>query len=420
MATKLTINPFIIPNDRPYVRELFHPWRHTDNSALTEEDLTQYDNKTVFYDLFFDPTNRYLYALGPPLLNLKQILWPITVNGCHLKPAFYQKKRELICCIYAKLPHPPKPLRNEVVITFKDGLVWRTFINANQQKSNAMLTLVTLSKDNRLRWIQDWIYYYRKEFKIERVIFYDNNSDNKTELMQNLDTDVVVIDWDFKFGPYYSHTNKFCKIGALNHCRLHFGTKGYCFSFDIDELFVVADKKQLHRLLKRNHLVRFDNIVIPHQPTPTEDYSFADFTCQQPLTAQHKPCYKYIYRFEGIRFCNVHDAIVKKCSKQNVVLRIMAWLRRQVIALDIRLGKVSEKPESWLGRIIHFCCRILESKQSIDRYYAPHSIGYYLHYRSITTSWKPYWNRLVYPPKKANLDCDTTIRDIFREKYTKR
>ena len=39
-----------------------------------------FDEDTLFYDIFFDPTNRHLVAVGPPLGNL-QLDLKICVNG---------------------------------------------------------------------------------------------------------------------------------------------------------------------------------------------------------------------------------------------------------------------------------------------------------------------------------------------------
>ena len=50
---------------------------HLDGAKLDTYDLEQYDDDTVFYDVFFDIKNRFLYTIGPPFLNLQNHLLPI-------------------------------------------------------------------------------------------------------------------------------------------------------------------------------------------------------------------------------------------------------------------------------------------------------------------------------------------------------
>lgn len=115
--------------------------------------------------------------------------------------------------------------------------------------------LFTLSKNNKFEWISDWIRFYKMIHKIDAVLFYDNNSDNYTleELKkylieQNLGVDVVLVPWNFKYGPQggmFADTKSapwdsdFCQYGMMEHAKERFLKYSFgVINVDIDELIV--------------------------------------------------------------------------------------------------------------------------------------------------------------------------------------
>lgn len=115
--------------------------------------------------------------------------------------------------------------------------------------------LFTLSKNNKFEWISDWIRFYKIIHDIDAVLFYDNNSDNYTleELKkylieQNLGVDVVLVPWNFKYGPQggmFADTKSapwdsdFCQYGMMEHAKERFLKYSFgVINVDIDELIV--------------------------------------------------------------------------------------------------------------------------------------------------------------------------------------
>jgi hypothetical protein len=115
--------------------------------------------------------------------------------------------------------------------------------------------LFTLSKNNKFEWICDWIKFYKKIHQIDAVLFYDNNSDNYSLedlkqylIKENLGVDIVLIAWNFKYGPQGGVStgfkkapwdSDFCQYGMMEHAKERFlkYAKGV-INVDIDELII--------------------------------------------------------------------------------------------------------------------------------------------------------------------------------------
>src|SRR5262249_24401538 len=109
--------------------------------------------------------------------------------------------------------------------------------------------LFTLSKNNKIEWIADWIRYNRDIHGANAVLIYDNASTiySPTELMERLRpmpgmNETCVVSWPFKYGPlglgllHYWDSN-FCQYGMLEHARWMFLQQARsALNSDIDEL----------------------------------------------------------------------------------------------------------------------------------------------------------------------------------------
>lgn len=365
---KVKIHPVIIPDTLDIARNLRTDLRHTDGQNLVSLDLSQYDYKTVFYDIFFNPGNTILYGIGPALLNLKKAL-PITsvnINGT----TFSFKLSEInpkTTILRVDLPASLELVNeNLVTIQFGDKWTWHNSIPKNTVTNTSVVTLTTLQKDNKIRWISDWINYYKDEHGVETIILYDNNSEYQPDLEEKLDLEDVnlyVIDWNFLYGPSKSHGNQFCQLGSLNHCRLKFGGAGYCLNFDIDELLVVKSGNLLDLLTYDQDVVYFDSYMVHPTGTLNEEYSFISFPFREKISriqdGSHKAT-KYLYRFAGVYANSVHFAIT---------LRQRRW-------------KLIEKGLKFL-KLDKFFADKIEERSVVP----PHK-AYYLHYSAITNGWK--------------------------------
>ena len=113
--------------------------------------------------------------------------------------------------------------------------------------------LLTMSRNNNLQWIRDWVAFYAANHGINGVLIYDNNSDEYCldELAETLAVfkklEIVIVPWGFRFGPgrypggpdETLSDSKFCQLGGLEHARFRFLSQAaWVINADIDELLV--------------------------------------------------------------------------------------------------------------------------------------------------------------------------------------
>ena len=103
--------------------------------------------------------------------------------------------------------------------------------------------LTTLQKNNKLKWIQDYINYYSRHIGVELITIYDNNSDNFFQLFQSvinkkkIKTNLKLIQWNFVYdGKINDKWYNSCQCCSLTHAYYKFGKCDFFLNFDIDEL----------------------------------------------------------------------------------------------------------------------------------------------------------------------------------------
>ena len=232
-----------------------------------EED---FDTDTLFYDVFFEPTNRRLIAVGPPLGNL-QIDPQIYVNGEPIKRVS-KLADSLVWLMMGAVDRVEK--LNEVLVQ-ANGHQWRLRVPANNTGTGHKFTLCTIQKDNREQWIRDWIKHYRK-IGVDRVILYDNNS----KKLPNVDAIVIPCPYKFGLNKYENvYGNGFWVTGFLHPSMLTVcGYKyrsGQLLNFDIDELLQV---ESLEKYGKRK-VVYFGSYFVETKTDGKlpKDFSFRHF-----------------------------------------------------------------------------------------------------------------------------------------------
>ncbi|PPQ30741.1 hypothetical protein CCR94_11815 [Rhodoblastus sphagnicola] len=110
--------------------------------------------------------------------------------------------------------------------------------------------LFTLSKNNKLSWIQDWIRYHRDNHGADALLLYDNGStDYDVHALAQAIAEVgglkasAIVEWPFKYGPLGGGDrpwdSDFCQSGMLEHARWRFLARARsALNCDIDELVV--------------------------------------------------------------------------------------------------------------------------------------------------------------------------------------
>ena len=351
---------------------------HLNGAGLEEYDLEQYDNDTIFYDVFFDHKNEFLYTVGPPFLNLQNILFPITcrINNDRkqhiLEVTEYFNNWTAIGKI--SLKNLPPYERTFIEFNFNNRFQWSGNIELNRYDIKPII-LTTIQKDNRIRWIEEWMEFYSQNYGINETIIYDNNSSNRNELRAISSDKLLIVAWDYKYGPIRSHDNQFCQLGSLNHCRLKFGSNNIIMNFDIDELLCLR-KSEFQKYINRYSLTLFNGYRVPFIKPGSEDFSYKDFSFRDRVPQEGGR--KYFYNPSGIKVNSIHSALLKSH-------RISLYRRLESIYFKL----YNAKRKRWIyGFLLDFISIILKLK------IAPINEAYFLHYTGITNNWKSkYWNR---------------------------
>lgn len=134
--------------------------------------LAKYDHRTLFYDCFSDQESGRIALLGPPLLNFKEL---VTKADFRLddRPVGIHEIQDLSRCSITLLD---AEAGHEVQVKHPlfEG---RMAVNPNFVESFSGLNgLYTISLNNRLEWIADWLDYYVRLHGAETVVLADNGS----------------------------------------------------------------------------------------------------------------------------------------------------------------------------------------------------------------------------------------------------
>ena len=313
-----------------------------------------FDADTLFYDIFFEPTNQCIVAVGPPLGNL-QIDLKIYVNGEPIKHRVIKRAAKRSCLVKGKVSRAEK--LNDIVV-WANGQQWELSVPENNSGTEHQFTLCTMQKDNKEHWIKDWIEHHRK-MGVDRVILYDNNSEKLP------DVDAIVIPCPYKYGLYKYRSlygvrvfkSGFLQRGLLTICGYKYRS-GHLLNFDIDELLQVKNLEKY----KGRKLVYFDSYFVE---TKTDgilprDYSFRHFVYRN--AQMRDSTYKYMVKMDTLLYSRSPHQVK---SKGNFLpIRRIIKLKRIWWSLQAKLPK----------KLI-----LKRALQGEDVFY---------HYKGINTGWK--------------------------------
>ena len=377
-------NTISLPDSYPLKRNLRINERHTDGKELTINDLEQYDDKTIFYDIFLDSDNKHIMAIVPPMFSLKKLLTPFEfiisdniefTNIVNLNQyQINQSEGEILPIVKLIFEYDCSKM-NKIFAKIKfsklNNLEFEFQIKKNILKSTK-LTLTTIQKDNRIHWIKDWIEYYSYH-GINRLILYDNNSQNRDQLIKELqkitNMEIIIVLWDYKYGPYQSHKNQYCQPSSLIHCCSKYGQTQWMLNVDIDEYVISRQNRKISNYLKDiSETVSFiylNNFIVPN--ITEDDYqnirlsSFKHRNIQMTKGGQ-----KYLIRPKDAKFCLPHGASLLRGEK-------------------------------------------VFSKELL-----------FLHYIGLTTNWKPYGKRMErLEVDKTKYIEDSSVINFFKENSQK-
>lgn len=221
-------------------------------AGLREPDYDdRFDASTLFYDVF--RCHRRVVAVGPPLLNLAGHL-----RAPHLRDGV----RTLA------LDRTQRTLLGDTGDTVSVALDGR-WLSAEVGADLAALfrgrrALTTLSLDNDLAWIRDWVRWHVAVHGTDAVLFYDNGS--RSYGLDELHATIagvpgvrvaVVVDWRFRYGPQGTASglwdSDFAQYGALEHARWRFLREAAgVLNADVDELVWSGSGESVYEVARRS------------------------------------------------------------------------------------------------------------------------------------------------------------------------
>jgi hypothetical protein len=240
----------VLPKDKPLARVAIRPLK------FRQADFAQrFDARTLFYDVFLHEAGgeRSLVLLGPPLWNLLLPLCRAKLGGQRVGTtvsAIYQRDR---CCdIWI-----PNWREEEVQLQLGSDSHVLLSQPAAQEPYRERRVLYTLSKDNDINWIIDWVRFHAVNHGADAVLLYDNGSARYTP--QSLEIAlryefpqfvVNVVDWPYPYGPSgtsgHLWDSDFCQPGAFQDARFRFlEGAASVLNCDIDELVVSASRESV-------------------------------------------------------------------------------------------------------------------------------------------------------------------------------
>ena len=382
---------------------------------LSAEQDAFCDHETVFCDVFVSPDGS-LCCIGPPFGSLGKPT-RVSINGRRRR---FRVEIPATGRVFALVRVPvddrevDSPLR--VDVDFRSFSVSFTHVPDLGAVDRVDLMLGTIQKDNHPLWIRDWCMWHSRVHGVERIVIYDNGSADRDDVYAELarrvkGPELVVVAWDYPFGPAAPHGLKFAKAAGLNHCRLFFGPyTHWCINLDVDEYLFNTGSESLAPLLGRvrEPQVRLPSYIVPMAADNRPGRCFDSPLRSAGLETERG---KYLYRAAGTAFNEVHELVPRR-----------GWLSRFVRTVAKRvLRAVGVDP----GRFLAGARRV--AARTASRPPGRHGRGdtaasdepalFFFHFRALNTGWK-YPRRAVpvHPDEPVHDDRVGTVRVIRDER----
>jgi hypothetical protein len=267
----------------------------------------KFDDTTLFYDSFVSDSDHEVILLGPPFLNFLSLLEKMEVIAQPSGEVCVFRIRTMDRHSRITVPVPPKT-ENLLIKSGVHSLSIRIGDNQSAFFENRRV-LFTLSKNNRLQWVRDWLRYNRDIHGANAVLFFDNGSTiySAAELLEAMCAvsgieRVCVVVWPFKYGPQGSGAehwdSDFCQSGAWEEARWRFLQRARsALNSDVDELVVSKRGASIFEATERARggIVRFHGLWVhgfsnrtgaPDAQSPAGYTSFDHFR-KPPLTMKY-------------------------------------------------------------------------------------------------------------------------------------
>jgi len=320
-----------------------------------------FDDDTLFYDIVFKDYKIIFFA--PPIeeKTIDIILANIFIDMLPLKKFIYKiyKTDKLIKLIIH-------------VDNFSEIQLFNKRIKFEKLKHNVdsknTKVLCTLQKNNSLEWIKDWILFYIKDHNINLIIIYDNNSDIYTidDLKKYLDTincKIIIVNTLFKYGPQRyngsAFDSDFLQYFTLEHVRYKYcSNKSFLINVDIDEL----------------------------------------------LISNEKPIFKYVSKRSSIGLFKGKWGYIEETNNDKKILHKSHHI----------LDKQSTCPNKWIANLQKIPDRVFLQVHNAAHSFKTIDLSctvFYIHFKSISTSWKHNRNIKVFFDTKKHIYFNYTSKN---------
>jgi hypothetical protein len=247
MDATLSPDPILLPQFTRLRREPTRPAPLRDNRF--EE---QFDATTLFFDAFQCEDSDRIVLLGPPLFNLAPAFGAMHIVALpsRVRCAFELRHLDRHMQAWVKAPRGTERLRFSGAFGEFDVEV----ASPGPSPFRDRRVIFTLSKDNEIEWIRDWVRFNRDMHGADAVLIYDNASSRYTtgELLDALRSikgiaEAAIVHWPFRYGPQGTLVkglwdSDFCQLGAWEHARRRFlANARSVMNSDIDELVLCDD-----------------------------------------------------------------------------------------------------------------------------------------------------------------------------------
>ncbi|MCQ4210559.1 capsule biosynthesis protein CapZ [Streptomyces longispororuber] len=253
--------------------------------------LEKFDSRTLYYDAFRHEDGVWLS--GPPLRNLRSALegadWRVDgvpVNDSLSLSDWGRTQRSRIV---------DAPDGNALTLTV-GGTAFSMDIAPDESDLFAgQRAIITVSKDNDLVWLKDYLHYYHVVHGVTGIVFYDNNStryspQDVADAIAEVDgiTTAVVVAWNYPWGAERGPNNvwdsDYCQYSLLEHGRFRYLTKAAgVINADIDELVLADDGRSAfeHAAESETGVVTYHGhwmaMATSHPMSPTRQRRFVDY-----------------------------------------------------------------------------------------------------------------------------------------------
>jgi hypothetical protein len=221
-----------------------------------------FDATTLFYDVIAMPAPREcLVFVGPPFLNLLPAFYASRLNGRELATVWSSYHLRDRCC-------------DVWIRDWKGGAArldtdFGSFELTPQRAEHPIFAgkrvLYTLSKDNDIDWIVDWVRFHARNHGADAVLLYDNGSSRYGgEALEDTlrgtfpGFEIHVVHWPFKYGPQgvsadAGWDSDFCQAGAFQDARFRFlAAASSVLNCDVDELVVASNGRSVFDAAERS------------------------------------------------------------------------------------------------------------------------------------------------------------------------